>query len=181
MSTTELRAAKTSTSAGQTAAAATSNANAPTCLQPTSVKIAKLATATKGRRAANATTRARKTILRTRVRITTAAATLNAHASTTGEKLNVTIAQLAMSTTERKAANLFAELSTRYATNQIPRSGCGSPIPTPSKSAYSCARMTHIARASHTTPTGDAACGRLCAGTRSLEKTLFRRMSKENH
>merc|ERR1711934_1032090 len=102
---------------------ATSDANAPTCLQPTSVKIAKLATVTKERRAADTITRARKTIRRTRARVTTAAATLNAHAPTTGEPRNVTVVQLAMSTTERRAAKLFAELPTRYATNPIPRSG----------------------------------------------------------
>merc|ERR1711934_1263147 len=71
---------------------------------------------TEERRAADTITRARKTMRRTRARVTTAAATLNAHAPTTGEPRNVTIAQLAMSTTERRAAKLFAELPTRYAT-----------------------------------------------------------------
>merc|ERR1711934_405593 len=135
MSTTERRAAKTSTSARKTTAPATANAHAPTRRDPSSVKIAKLGTVPKERRAADTITRARKTIRRTRARVTTAAATLNAHAPTTGEPRNVTVAQLAMSTTERRAANLFAELPTRYATNPIPRSGWGSPMPTPTKSA----------------------------------------------
>merc|ERR1711934_695278 len=53
MSTTERRAAKTSTSARKTTAAATANAHAPTRRDPPSVKIVHLGMSTTERRAAN--------------------------------------------------------------------------------------------------------------------------------
>jgi len=80
MSTTERRAAKTSTSACQTTAAATAYANASTRMDPASVTIAQLHTATRERRAADAGTRALQTVAKTRANIITAAATSNANA-----------------------------------------------------------------------------------------------------
>jgi len=168
---TERRAAKTSTSARITTAAATTNANAPTRMDPSSARIAQLATATRDGWTADARTRALKTMASTRARSTTAAATKNAYACRTRSiRRNVALAQLAMTSTGRRVANLTKELSTGFATMTKARSGLEGMESPPSRRAPSLARMQMTAIASRSTANNgvtkrDAATGKRCAGT----------------